>query len=243
MARTSSACRRGIGLWRLFFFYTLLLLAPSCGLFATAAAAQNSLTAQIIRRQVRVTRDSEGAYRVIESLLVLLEESVGDAPLLSDPLPLVRLQGAADAVRGLGGDVAPGQVTYDPPLLRVAGPIARRDFQVAFTYRLPAASTSLELAAEVGIEELIVEVDKGGVEARMDGSLVPDGEGGAPSRPYRRYLADGVPPHTVVSLKLVSHRTDGRQRLAVLIFTALAAAAAGVYVWRSPGRVAPGSKA
>ena len=226
--------RRRRALWRLFFFQIMLAWLTTSAAAAEAARDQEPLPAQILERRLRLTRDAQGGYRVIESLLVRLETDAA-TPKLSVPLPLVRLQDGADEVRGLGGDLAAGQLEHDPPQVTVRGPAPQRDFQVAFTYRLPAAATSLELDSEREVFSLVVEVDKGSVEVRPDQPLARGDDGGT-ARPYRTYVASELAPGTRLSLGLLSNRVDWRQRLAVLPLTALAAAAAGMYVWRGLGR-------
>jgi hypothetical protein len=193
----------------------------------------------VVTRQVRVIRDARGDLLVIELLLVRIEGGAGDTLVLGEPLPLVKLQDLATEVRGLGGDVAPDQVSFNARRVEVVGPTHGREFQVAFAYRLPSDVAAVELVAEAPVAELIVEVSRGTVEARPDPSLAADGEGGPEARPYLRYVARHVPPDSAVTIEIVHPGVDWRQRLAVLLATALAASAAGVYVWRRAGRPAP----
>jgi len=227
--------RRRSALWRLFFFQIMLAWVALSAVAAETSRQQEPLPAQILERRLRLTRDAQGGYRVIESLLVRLETDAA-TPQLSVPLPLVRLQDGVDGVRGLGGDLAAAQVEHDPPQVTVRGPAPQKEFQVAFTYRLPVAATSLQLISEQEVSSLVVEVEKGSVDVRPDQRLARGDDGGATARPHRTYVASELAPGTRLSLELLSNRVDWRQRLAVLALTTLAAAAAGTYVWRGLGR-------
>ena len=216
--------RRRQALWRLFFLQAALV--------SVASLDQDPVTARILERRLRVTRDAQGDYRVIESMVVQLETS-SESPELSEPLPLVELQDGADNVRGLGGDVAPRQVNFIAPLVALSGSLPQREIQLAFTYRLPGSAPSLVLAAQHEVLALIVEVDKGSLEVRPDRALVRDADGGAPTRPHRTYVAHDLAPGATFTFEFTTSRVDGRQRFAVLVLTSLLALAAAVWVWRA----------
>ena len=222
--------RRRHALWRLFFLQVALLAVASVAI-ANDPLGQGPVPARILERRLRVTRDAQGGYRVIESLLVRVETD-SEVPELSEPIPLVRLQEGAEEVRGLGGDVTARQVIFFEPLVALSGPLPQRDVRLAFTYLLPASAPSLVLAAEREVLSLIVEVDKGGLDVRPDPALRRDADGGAPSRPHRTYVADNLAPGAAFTFQFTACRVDARQRFAVLFLTALLASAAAVWVWR-----------
>jgi hypothetical protein len=222
--------RRRHALWRLFFLQAALVaVAPTA--VATGSAQQDSVPLRILERRLRVTRDAQGDYRVVESIFVRIE-TASETPELPEPLALVELQPGADNVRGLGGDVAPGQVAFLAPLVVLSGLLPQRDVQLAFTYRLSRSALSLVLTTPREVRALLVEVDKGSLEVRPDPALTRDADGGAPSRPHRTYVADELAPGTTLTLEFVSSRVDPRQRFAVLVLTSLLALAAAVWVWR-----------
>ena len=194
------------------------------------AYGQGDQEIRILERQARITRDQSGRYRIIESLLV----TVGDGATRvgpGGPLRLVRLN-AADEVRGLGGDVGPQQVVYDPPYLTIVGVIGSGEFQVVFTYVLPEGTMAVDMAAAAPLDEFILEIQRGGVTAHPDPQFRPNGEGGPEARPYRRYVAQQPPVGRALTVEFIERRVDWRQRLAVFLGTAFAIAAAMVWVWR-----------
>jgi len=226
--------RRRHALWRLFFLQVALLAVASVAI-ANDPLGQGPVPARILERRLRVTRDAQGDYRVVESMLVRIETG-SEAPELSEPLSLVKLQAGADNVRGLGGDVVPGQVTFVAPLVALSGSLPQRDVQLAFTYRLPGSAPSLVLAAEHEVLTLIVEVDKGSLTARPDRAITRDADGGASSRPHRTYVANDLAPGATFTFEFTTNVVDGRQRFAVLVLTSLLALAAAVWAWRArPG--------
>ncbi len=189
--------------------------------------------ARISERRLRVMRDRQGDYRVIESLLLRIQtDTITREP--PEPLPLVRLQEGADNVRGLGGDVPPHWVAFVPPFVTLTDSMAQGEVQLAFTYRVPASAPSLVLAAELEVVALTVEIDRGSVRVRPDPALVRDADGGPATRPFRTYVARDVLPDVALSLELVTGSVDGRQRFAVLALTSLLALSAAAWVWRRP---------
>ena len=99
--------------------------------------------------------------------------TVGDSagrPARGTPLRLVRL-GAVEDVRGLGGDIEPWQIVYDPPYLTVVDSIGPGEYQVAFTYVVSEGVTAVEMAAAAPLTEFVLEVQRGSVTARPDPRL------------------------------------------------------------------------
>ncbi len=232
LLRSCGERRRRTSLRRRFFSAcTLLAISPFVPTEGVLRA-QEGAGARILTRQARVTRDQAGAVRMIESLLVRIEGVGEDSVGLSEPLAVVRLQDAVDDVRGLGGDIGPAQLVFDPPQLTVIGPTVPREFQVVFTYALTRDATEVEMAAMLPVDTLIVEIQRGSVEARPDPVLAARGEGGPEARPYRQYVLEGLPAARVVKIELIRGSLDWRSRLTVLLATTIAAGAAAVWVWR-----------
>lgn len=196
------------------------------------ASAQDRPSARILRREVRVTRGMTGNYRVIEALRLWVEPAPGDTGVAARRVPLLRLQDVADGVVGIGGDVDPSRVQYDPPGLTLAAPIEGEAFQVIATYYLPPGVPVVELRAALPADTLIVEIARGSIEARVDRALTRAGVVGSASRPRVKYVARGVAADSTVRIRLGSHRTGWRERLGVLVSTALAACLAAAWTWR-----------
>jgi hypothetical protein len=230
--RSRGERRRRTSLRRRFFSACTLLLMPLFVLPKGVLRAQDERAARILARQARLTRDQAGDIRMVESLLVAIEGVGEEGVALSEPLAVVRLQEAVDEVRGLGGDISLGQLVFDPPHLTVVGPAVPGEFQVVFTYALTSDAAEVEMAAMLPVDTLIVEIQRGSVEASPDPLLVARGEGGPEARPYRRYVTEGLPAERVVTVELIHGRVDWRSRLAVLLATTFAAGAAAVWVWR-----------
>jgi hypothetical protein len=223
--------RRRELLRRRFFSACSLLAIPLFVLPQGALRAQDEGAARILTRQARVTRDQVGAVRMVESLLVKVEGVGEEGVSLSEPLAVVRLQEGVDDVRGLGGDIGPAQLVFDPPRLTVVGPTVPGEFQVVFTYALPRGAAGVEMAAILPVDTLIIEIQRGSVEARPDPVLVARGEGGPEARPYRTYVLEELPAARVVKIELIQGRLDWNSRLAALLATTIAAVTAAVWVW------------
>jgi hypothetical protein len=240
--RRSDWSRRSYAHRRLFSFCAPLLMGlASLSLDAQAHPQnepQDDPQARLLTRQLRLTRDAAGDYRIVESLIVSLG-GYGEGAVLSEPLMLVTLPESADQLRELAGELAPDQIGRDGNGLTVVGPIPGEEFQIVFGYRLPAATEEIEFVAEMPVDELVVEIDKGSLDARPQRGLVPTGDGGAAARPYRKYTAHDLAAGAVIAVRLLDGRIDWRQRFAVLMGTGLAAVAAAGWVWRrvagSPG--------
>jgi len=219
-----------------------MILLASGLLPAAPAHAQGDPGTRILKRQARITRDPSGRYRFIESLLVMVDDDAGrSGPVI--PLRLVRLI-AAENVRGLGGDIEPQQIVYDPPYLTVVDSMGPGEFQLAFTYVVSEGVKAVEMAAAALVDELILEVQRGSITARPDPRFRPDGGGGPEARPYRRYVARQLPLEAALSVEFIERRVDWRQRLAVSLGTAIAVAIAVIWVWRrDSARRATGSSA
>lgn len=224
-----SGRRRG-ALRRLFLFVGIAALLASAVVPQAESRGQGDRGTRILKRQARITRDAAGGYRFIESLLVTAGHT-GAASTPVEPLRLVRLA-SADKVRGLGGDIGPQRIVYDPPYLTVVGSVGPGEFQVAYTYVVSADVTTVEMAAAAPLDELVLEIQRGSVTARPDPRFTPEGEGGPPARPYRRYVARQLPFGAALTVEFIDRRVDWRQRLAVSFGTAIAVVVAGVWVWR-----------
>ena len=229
-SRTRCGSRRRHALGRLFFLQASALVVASL-VNTETAPAQEPIPARILERRLRLSRDAGGAYRVIESLALRFVTD-SEIPELSELLPLVKLQPGAESVRGLGGDIAAHQVTFHAPLIALDAPLPGRDIRLAFTYLLPPSAPSLVVDAELEVGSLIVEVDKGNLVVRPDPALRRSADGGAPTRPYRTYVAESLDPEAALSLEFVTRRVDARQRFAVMFLTALLALVAALWVWR-----------
>ncbi len=232
--------RRRSTLRRLFFW------AAAPGLALGAAAPRSAPTlggprdqneARLLSRQVRIARDADGALRVVE--LLHLRLGAQGAPATEAPLPLVRLTEGAIDVRGLGGDVSPDRLVYDPPHVALLGPAPDSVLGIAFAYRLAPAATTIELAADLPVDEPDVRVAQGNVEARPGPRLARAGTVGPEEQPYARYLARDLAAGDAAVLRVVRHRVETRHRLAVLLATALAAGVAGAYALRRARAVGP----
>jgi hypothetical protein len=175
--------------------------------------------------------DDTGDYRLIEALRVQPGDSMGVGVL-----PVIALPEQATDLRGLGGDIAPRQVVHDGGRMALIQPIPLRVIEVAATYRLPRRANSLVLRSDLPVEELVVFIDRGRVEARPDRSLAREGVVGSASQPYLKYVARQLPPGAPVRFALASHRVGWRQRLAVLVASALAVGAAATWIWRGVDR-------
>lgn len=221
--------RRRPALRRLFYCVCGVAFLASGSVRLAEASGQGEPGTRILERQARITRDPAGRYRIIESLLVTVGDDAGS--MRGGPLRLVRLS-SVDEVRGLGGDVGPQQVAYDPPYLTIVDSIGPGEFQVVFTYVVTEGVRAIEMAAAVPLDELILEIQRGSVVARPDPRFRPDGEGGPEARPYRRYLARQLPLDAALTIDFIERRVDWRQRLAVSLATAFAIASAMLWVWR-----------
>jgi hypothetical protein len=215
---------------RLFFFILLsTAMARAGGSIGQGRRTADAESARSIReRQVRIAYGPEGGYRVVEVLAIA--PSPGESA--AAPLPLIRLGPSAFDVIGIGGDVETSQVMYAAPDVRLAPPVPDGDFQVGLAYRIPSDVGRIELTANLPTERLLLLIDRGGLELRLDAALQPDGMEGTPARPIVRYLARDVEAGTPITVDLRDRRIGWRGRLAVLVAACLAAGTAAVLVWR-----------
>jgi hypothetical protein len=116
-------------------------------------------------------RDGTGSYRVVEALALLIDTADGQPVSLVEPLPILGLPDVSTDVLGLGGDIAPSQVSYDPPDLAIVGSLPAGPVQFAAAYSLPPEASRLELRAALPVQELLVHVDRATVEARPGPTL------------------------------------------------------------------------
>jgi hypothetical protein len=184
--------------------------------------AQQGPGLRILERQVRLTLDESGDYRVIDAMRVRLDV----------PLPLVVLQDDAGGARGLGGDVSPRQVIRDGNQLAVVGTVPRPTFEVGMTYTLPPGARALILSSPAAVDELSVFVDRGRITVRPEGGLLRQEDAGSASQPSLNYVASDLPAGSALQLAIASRRTGWRERFAVLIASLLAATVAGIWAWR-----------
>jgi hypothetical protein len=194
--------------------------------------AQQAPGLRILDRQVRLTLDEGGDYRVIDALRVRLDVARAEALVLSAPLPLIVIQEDAVDARGLGGDVAPRQVVRAGNEVAVVGEIPRPTFEVGLTYRLPPDVQALVLSSAAAVDELSVFVDRGRIAVRPQGDLVRQEDIGPASQPSLNFVASDLPDGSSLRLTIVSRRSGWRERFAVLIATLFAASVAGVWAWR-----------
>ena len=224
--------RRRTTLRRLFFF-SLLPMLTMAGSAPAESKAQQHPDARIARRQLRITRDASGDYRVVEAFALSLQtESADDSLMLAEPLPAVRLQPEAHTPMRVGGDLGPSQIRFESSTVTVTGSAPSPDFQVIITYRLPPEAGQLEVVGEWPTDELIVEIARGNVEARLGASLEATGPAGPPSRPRRRYETAEIEAGRAVIIEFPDSRVDWRTRTAVFLATLLAGSAALLLIWR-----------
>ncbi|UCC82701.1 MAG: hypothetical protein JSW46_17270 [Gemmatimonadota bacterium] len=209
----------------------LPLGAPGC----STLRAQQAPGLRILERQVRLTLDEGGDYRVIDAMRVRLDVVQSDPLVVSVPLPLIVIQQVAVDARGLGGDVSPRQVVRAGNQVAVIGAIPRPTFEVGVTYRLPPGVEALVLSSAAAVDTLSVFVDRGRIAVRPEGILLRREDKGPASQPSLNYVASDLPEGSAVRLTIISRRTGWRERLAVLIATLFAAAVAGVWAWRRSG--------
>jgi hypothetical protein len=214
---------------RLFFCTAFVQVGAAA---ASGLRAQDEAAVRILERQVRLTLDESGEYRVIEAMRVRFEPAESGPVTASAPLPLIVLQDEALGARGLGGDVPPRRVIREENRLAIVGSIPQSPFEVAVTYQLPRDATLLALSSAAPVDELAVFVDRGRIEVRPDRAFVREEDVGPASQPSFSYVARDVPIGGTLHLGLVSDRTGWRERFGVLIATALAAAVAGIWAWR-----------
>lgn len=226
-SRRCFTCRR--------FLFCILALAAAASSQAAypQADAQSGSAGRIVRREIRVTRELSGALRVVESVQLILAEFGEDVVTVPDRR-LLRLQEAAQSVQLISRQVSSPQLRYDTPWVTIAGAVPAES-QIAVVYMLPAEWPVIEFRAALFVENLVLQVARGSIEARPDQALAEAGSAGSVTRPSRRYEAQDLVADSVVSLEIISKRSDWRQRLAVLLATALAAGLAIFWVWRGDG--------
>jgi hypothetical protein len=215
---------------RRFLFLAAFLQLASPG--SSILCAQQGPGLRILERQVRLTLDESGDYRVIDAMRVRLDLARPDSLVLSVPLPLVVLQDDAGGARGLGGDVSPRQVIRDGNQLAVVGTVPRPTFEVGMTYTLPPGARALILSSPAAVDELSVFVDRGRITVRPEGGLLRQEDAGSASQPSLNYVASDLPAGSALQLAIASRRTGWRERFAVLIASLLAATVAGIWAWR-----------
>jgi hypothetical protein len=221
--------RRRVTLRRFLFCTALLPLAAA---ESSTLSAQDGPSLRILERQIRLTLDEGGAYRVIDAMRVRLDFGIPDSLAPSVPLPLIVLQENAVGARGLGGDVAPTQVVREGNGLAVVGPIPRPTFEVGVTYGLPPSAQALFVSSAAAVDELHVFVDRGRIAVRPKGALVREEDVGSASQPSLDFVARDLAAGSALRIDIVAGTIGWRERFAVLLTALLAAAVAGVRAWR-----------
>lgn len=222
-------CRRRHALRRLLFFTAFLPFA-SAGHSPLSAQEQPGL--RILERQVRLTLDESGEYRVVEAMRVRLEAIPADSAQALAPLPLLLLQEDAVGARGVGGDVPPRQVIRDENRLAIVGPVPGPSFEIAVTYRLRPGAGVLALGSAAAVDELAVFVDRGRIEVRPDPVFAREADVGPAAQPSLQLVARDLSAGSTLQLGLISRRTGWRERFVVSFVTLLAAIFAGIWAWR-----------
>lgn len=222
--------RRRLALRRLFFLLCITISLASVAWRQTDAAGQEDSTARIATRLARVMRDDAGHIRIIESLTVIPGDSARGSRGRG-PLTLVQLSSVTD-VRVLGGDLGPQQVVFDPPDLMIVDSVGPGEVQVVITYVVTTGVKTFQFAAQMPVDEFVLEVQRGSVTAKPGPQFQREGEAGSATRPFRRYVAHGLSSGRAAEIEFVSRHVDWRQRLAVLIGTATAIVGVMIWVWR-----------
>ncbi len=216
---------------RFLFCFLVLAAAPSSHTVYPQTDAQPGPVSRLVQREIQVTRELSGVLRVVESVQLNLVERGADT--VSD-LRIIRLQEAAQNVQAISRQASSAELRYDAPWVIIAGQVPTMS-QIVVVYTLTAEPPVIEFRAGLFTEELVLHVARGSIEARPDPALSDGGSSGSASRPRRRYEAQDLVADSVVRLAIISKRSDWRQRLAVLLATALAAGLAIVWVWRGGG--------
>lgn len=222
--------RRRMVLRRLFFLVCITTPLASAAWRQADTGAPGHPDARIVERLARLTRDQAGHHRIIESLTFIAPENEGQSKS-SAPLRLVQLSSVTD-VRVLGGDVGPRQVAYDPPDLMIVDSVEPGELQVVFTYVVMQGVRTFEFAAQMPVDEFVLEIQRGSVSAEPGPGFEPNGEGGSATRPFRRYVARRLPAGGAAQIEFTDRRVDWRDRLAVLLGTAAAIVGVMIIVWR-----------
>ncbi len=191
----------------------------------------------IVLREVRITREISGELRILEVVDIDLGADA-DSSAAGRSLAAVRLQESAQAVMGVGGDIELTDVRYDPPFVYFDRlPPGQTELQVGLTYRLPAGASVIEFTAPWPTRQFAVSIARGNIDARIDPRLARTGSVGSASRPRERYLAEELAAEDAVRIRIRTGRVGWRERLAVLLVSALAAALAAAWIWNR--RAAP----
>jgi hypothetical protein len=107
--------------------------------------------------------------------------------------------GATNARVAAAGEAAPNAVTFDGGRVQFLGPITPGARQVAYAYELPSGALPLSLRVEHAAEvlELLVEESGAAVSGARLAEVAPVTTSG---RTFRRFLAQNVPPNSVVTV-------------------------------------------
>lgn len=226
-------CSRRCDPFRRLFFWSASAVWLASALGTLPAYPQSGPSARIERREIRITRDRTGDYRVVEAVqLTVLDERPDADRLLHEPLNVVTLPHRTRNLVQLASDLAGGRVRFDPPHLTLSGPLSGPTVRIVVSYRLPPDVPHLALSSQWPTDEVVVEVARGSVEARLDEAFARVGRTGPPSRPRDRYVARAIEANRRLRVRFMPRRIDWRARTAVILATALAAAAAFYSTWR-----------
>jgi hypothetical protein len=131
-------------------------------------------------------------------------EGAAPAPTWSLAIPKAALD-----VRVTEGEISPDAFAYADGRVSVFAPIAPGLKQIAFSYRLPAASFPINVKAEQGavVFEVLLEEPQGTV--RGDGIAMVDPVS-LENRNFRRFLAQDVRAGADLTIELPTTRTPGR---------------------------------
>lgn len=217
-------------------FRRLLLFPFGCvllgGLGPPAIGAQEL---RVLRRDIVIRQESVEDLRIVESLEILWPEGDPDA---LEALPLIRLVAEAADLRILGGEVAAQDIRRrDDGVLLLERPPAEARFSILLTYHLPIRRSTHRFVAPIPIDDLTLSIARTGIDVRPGEGLRPLAEEGGAAG-FRQYAARDLPAGRSIELRLRDDRIDTRQRLAVLLATALLAGLVWIRVWRA-GRAAP----
>lgn len=155
------------------------------------------------------TNDTRTVIEVFE----LSNDSLRTLVSLERPTPLptwsIDVPLAARDVRVTQGEVTPDAFRSTPGRVLIFAPIAPGLKQVAFSYRLPAASFPINIRADHGavVFEVLLEETQG---RALGGGLVAVDPVTIETRTFRRFLAQDVKNGSTITLELSTTRTLGR---------------------------------
>ncbi|HEY0971412.1 MAG TPA: hypothetical protein VGE02_10650 [Gemmatimonadales bacterium] len=149
--------------------------------------------------------DSTGRHPVVEVYEVVNDGTVTYVGSEERPTFATRVPEGAQDFRLTSGDISPDAVTVSEGMFRISAPIPPGTKQVGFAYMLPPSSFPLSLPVERDLDELEVLLEDSA--ATVDGARLSEvesvpGEG----RPFRRFVAEGVPASAVFRITVPEPR-------------------------------------